>query len=129
MVHPTERGKRLLPTIRLPRPWVKSLPTPNWTTLKIRRRRGVTIWVVSVLLSLTHGTTSISISPWYPVIICLCRWAACGFPFAIVTRRFLRPLWFPPFLTLIFTKELHYLCPCSSNLGQVLLWVGKNGWT
>ena len=32
-------------------------------------------------------------------------------------------------LTLISTKEPHYPCLFSTNLGQVRLWVAKNGWT
>ena len=39
------------------------------------------------------------------------------------------PLWLPPFLILIYAKGYRSPCPSSSNLGPVLPWVGRSGWT
>ena len=118
-VLPVVKGKRSPPTICLPRQLLKSLPTPNRTAP--RRRKGITMWIVSVLPSSTHGTTLTSTSPWCLVTIHLHCQAMCGFPFTVATPRFLGPLWLPPFPILIFVKGLHFPCPFSSNSGRALL--------
>ena len=121
------RGKRSPWTILLPKPWVKRLPSSNQTIL--RRRNKVATRIVSALPSSTHGMILTFISLWCLVTIRLhCR-AMCGFLFAAVTQRFLRPLWLPPFLILIYVKGHHFPCPFFLSLGRALLWVGRSGWT
>ena len=126
-VLPTIRAKKSSPMILLLELWAKKLPSLNQTAS--RRRKGVATQIMSAISSSIHGTMLTFTSPWCLVTIRLCRQAMCGFLFAIVIQRFLGPLWLPPFPILIYAKGYRSSCLSSLNLGRVLPWVGRSGWT
>ena len=121
------RGKKSLPMILLPKLWAKKLLSPN--RIVSRRGKGVVTQIMTAIPSLIHGTMLTFTSPWCLVTIHLCCRAMCGFLFVAMIQRFLGPFWLPPFPILIYAKGYRSSCPSSLNLGRVLPWVGRSGWT
>ena len=121
------RGKKLLLMILLPKLWAKKLLSSNLDRFE-KGERGWTQIVIAIPSSI-HGTMLTFTSPWCLVTIHLRRRAMCGFLFVAMIRRFLGPFWLPPFPILIYAKGYRSSCPSSLNLGQVLPWVGRSGWT